>query len=95
MTDLHLVLHKVRGEATFDVAQPVKIGNEDGWIVPTSGHRCYPWMIWPLSQLGIKPFDRALPPDWPDHYQVARVRETPKKPGTTSPAHDISLLFGS
>lgn len=46
MNDLYLILHKVRGEPAFDIAQPIMIGEEKGWIVPTSGHRAYPaWYI--------------------------------------------------
>jgi len=51
MTDLYLILHKVRGEPAFDIAQKIIIGSEEGWIVPTSGHRAYPAAAWPLSEL--------------------------------------------
>ena len=33
----HLILHKVRGEPAFDVAESLQIGDEEGWIIPTSG----------------------------------------------------------
>ena len=33
MTDLYLILHKVRGEPAFDVAQKIQIGGEEGWII--------------------------------------------------------------
>ncbi len=51
MVAQYLVLHKCRGEPTFDVAQKLQIGNEEGWIIPSSGWRCYPWQAWPFSDL--------------------------------------------
>jgi hypothetical protein len=71
----HLILHKVRGEPAFDIAEPTKIGNEDGWIIPTSGHRAYPYWNTPLCQkdgVGFGFFGDSMPPmpeNWPDHYQ--------------------------
>lgn len=53
--DLFLILHKVRGEPAFDVAQQVQIGSEVGWIIPTSGHRAYPAAWWELT--GLKWYD--------------------------------------
>lgn len=55
MTELYLILHKVRGEPAFDIAENIG-SEEDGdlWIIPTSGHRAYPsWHI-ELSKLGWK-----------------------------------------
>lgn len=64
MADLFLILHKVRGEATFDVASrlhcPICEGaagdcNEcdEGywWILPTCGYRANPCRSWPLDDL--------------------------------------------
>lgn len=51
MSDLYLILHKVRGEPAFDIAQRVQIGDEEGWIIPTSGHRAYPFLTWELGKL--------------------------------------------
>ena len=69
----HLILHKVRGEPAFDVAEKLQIGDEEGWIIPTSGHRAYPHMTWPLDQLWFNrdyvPIAANIPTDWPDHYQ--------------------------
>jgi hypothetical protein len=72
----HLILHKVRGEPAFDVAEEIE---PDMWIIPTSGHRAYPYVKWSLSEL-VPPgaIDRenlryAIPPDWPDHYQVTKA----------------------
>jgi hypothetical protein len=64
----HLILHKVRGEPAFDIASKLQIGDEEGWIIPTSGHRAYPYKTWPIDPMRYQ--YEGLPPDWPDHYQV-------------------------
>jgi hypothetical protein len=87
--DLYLILHKVRGEPTYDVASPLQIGGEAGWIVATSGHRAYPWKLWPLADLGFGD-PSPIPPNWPDHYQATKAAP----PGRSSAAHDISIHFG-
>lgn len=63
---LYLIAHKVRGEPAFDIAQRMCEGDEmcQGdcglypdcktepiWIIPTSGHRAFPLMNWPLNAL--------------------------------------------
>lgn len=89
---LYLILHKVRGEATYDVAQRL---DEELWIIPTSGHRAYPWRAWRIDYLfdgkAITPnmVDRPIPEDWPDHYQGAKPLAKPKA------ADDLSTLFGA
>lgn len=76
----YLILHKVRGEPAFDVATKIQIGDEEGWIIPTSGHRAYPWWTAELSSVledahssmtnGFLAHKIAtLPTDWPDHYE--------------------------
>jgi hypothetical protein len=66
MTELYLVAHKVRGEPAFDIAQHMTCPKCEGtndhcdacdgaghwWIIPTSGHRAFPVMNWPL--IGMK-----------------------------------------
>jgi hypothetical protein len=79
MTELYLILHKVRGEPAFDIASPLPIGDEEGWIIPTSGHRAYPLTTWNMSEIGIREQGGDIChvlhnnyPDWdllPDHYQ--------------------------
>jgi hypothetical protein len=67
-TMTYLILHKVRGEPAFDIAEKLQIGDEEGWIIPTSGHRAYPYKTWDLERMG---YNLERPPDdWPDHYQV-------------------------
>lgn len=46
-----LILHKVRGEPAFDIAIRLPIGDEEGWIIPTSGHSAYPVANWPISDI--------------------------------------------
>lgn len=68
----YLILHKVRGEPAFDIADKLQIGDEEGWIIPTSGHRAYPVITWPLDEL-VTPDIMAtvgIPEDWPDHYEI-------------------------
>jgi hypothetical protein len=80
MSDLYLIAHKVRGAPAFDIAHRLQIGDEEGWVIPTSGHRAYPYWTQPLEKLQF--YDEAIgqmswpgepaavipPPDWPDHY---------------------------
>ena len=76
MSEPYLILHKVRGEPAFDVAIKLMIGDEEGWIIPTSGHRAYP--LWNIELIatdalyidGCCILDQLpnLPTDWPDHY---------------------------
>jgi|SRR5215469_252318 len=84
---IYLILHKVRGEPTLDVAEPLKIGEENAWIIPTSGHRAFPLYSWPIEVLqdvrtGDVPYaylDGKLPDDMPDHYPATdRLKAKPK-----------------
>src|SRR6185369_17577705 len=75
MPDLYLIAHKVRGEPAFDIAQhmtcPACEGTNDHcvscdgaghwWIIPTSGHRAWPIMTWPLKELVHR---IGQDPDW-------------------------------
>jgi hypothetical protein len=78
---LYLIIHKVRGEPALDIAEKMEIGDEQGWIIPTSGHRAYPCHYWALDDLYDgsdmdMPMptdvldDVILPDDLPDHYAV-------------------------
>jgi hypothetical protein len=79
MDGLHLIVHKVKGQAALDVAQRVVIGDEDVWFIPTSGHRAYPlhWQALPESftkSLGLSA-DTIEGEAWerlPDHYSRER-----------------------
>lgn len=62
----HLILHKVRGEPAFDIAEQMENGM---WIIPTSGHRAYPYWTTPLVvPFGLPPL--PIPVDHPDHYSI-------------------------
>lgn len=79
----YLILHKVRGEPAFDIAIQLKIGDEDGWIIPTSGHRAYPQSTWRLMELGNLQADtdricKDWLADWPDHYGIIPEPSRPK-----------------
>lgn len=75
---MHLILHKVRGQPAFDIANRCDdMGTESDpgpwWIIPTSGHRAYPVDYWPL-ELACPMTKAVRMPDnfaeWPDHYQL-------------------------
>jgi hypothetical protein len=74
MGGLYLILHKVRGELAFDVAQRVAIEDEEVWFIPTSGHRAYPYGYKALPQS----FEHVTGSVWhalPDHYSCATQRK--------------------
>ena len=74
MTDLYLIAHKVHGEPAFDIAIMLDVLDEDGdpiWIIPTSGHRAFPYQVLELAPL-IAEYRAdnwtTIPEGWPDHY---------------------------
>lgn len=73
MTQPFLILHKVRGQPAFDIAEQCEIDGEAAWVVSTSGHRAYPVHYWPLSQLeramGYTELGTSLD-EVPDHYSA-------------------------
>lgn len=88
---LFLIAHKVRGEAAFDIAQRCDdMGTPDDpgpwWIIPTSGHRAYPYWHEPLQtiegDLGqdyLESILSMIPADLPDHYPAPRAHEPAPK----------------
>lgn len=94
MSEPYLILHKVRGEPAFDIAEQMEVDGEVWWIVPTSGHRAYPCEKWALSTNGVPELEDAysipdLPEDWPDHYAVSASRER-----LAAAASDLLSLIG-
>jgi hypothetical protein len=97
-SELYLIAHKVRGEPAFDVAERINIGDEEGWIIPTSGHRAYPyWHLeldvavdWELVRILHEPVP-PMPADLEDHYTV---RADPKAPPPTASALLTALGLG-
>lgn len=72
MSEPYLIAHVVRGEPAFDIAIKLQIANEEGWIIPTSGHRAYPYDTIQLNNVSKFWLDNlpAPPPSWPDHYKI-------------------------
>ena len=81
MSDLYLIAHKVRGEPAFDIAMRCDdMGSENDpgpwWIIPTSGHRAWPFWWEELSSLIPQIWDnpdhpcKFIPSEWRDHYHV-------------------------
>lgn len=75
MTEPYLIAHLVRGEPAFDIAIRMDGPDEDGdewWIIPTSGHRAYPYGFWILPKLlSERLYNEVItgaPHSWPDHY---------------------------
>lgn len=101
----YLILHKVRGLPAFDIAIPLKIGSEDGWIIPTSGHRAYPYEVIPLDELRHDGTGWTVTMDWldwvkkvkvpnrdvPDHYSVNDHKRAPSTPTETLSLSEIGL----
>lgn len=83
MSSPYLIAHLVHGTPAFDIAEQIEIGDEQGWIIPTSGHRAYPYwheqldravdwgMVHVNAEAGLgMPFPLSPPADWPDHYSL-------------------------
>jgi len=97
MSDLFLIAHKVRSEPAFDIASrmacPECIGEGCGegcaecdgfgywWIIPTSGHRAYPWWHGELTR-GFSVEDILVELPMPlaltDHYPPKATPATPR-----------------
>lgn len=96
---LFLIAHKVRGEAAFDVA--IEMERESGerwWIIPTSGHRAYPFWSHPMdaSLFAINAMDflSGMPADLRDHYSASdtfRNRKAPPKADAEALLKDLGL----
>lgn len=81
--NLFLIAHKVRGECAYDIALPMEcpechyIGcaecDDTGrwWIIPTSGHRAYPF--WHKSIEADAP---EMPDNLPDHCRLLAAPRT-------------------
>ena len=83
----YLIVHLVRGSPAFDIAIQMDMGTDDEpwWIIPTSGHRAYPYRTWNMSDLcdgsdmdmpsPLYVLDNVDPPEgWPDHYQATAAK---------------------
>ena len=99
MSDLYLILHKVRNQPAFDIAErcdDMGTPSDPGpwWIIPTSGHRAYPWW-WvvvnevPDIQCLLDNTPSGMPENWPDHYAASESRSR-----LASAASDLLSLIG-
>lgn len=85
MSELYLVAHLVRGEPAFDIASQISTDSETIWIIPTSGHRAWPYWSVPIEDIqfncGFGYGDEVSwdvlhqlvpdpPSDHPDHYST-------------------------
>jgi hypothetical protein len=85
-----LILHKVRGQPAFDVAESTEIAGEAAWVLCTCGHRAYPVATWPLFDVTVPDVERFYThaeslPEWPavpDHYEPGAKPPKPPKPPT-------------
>lgn len=101
-----LIAHKVRGEPAFDIAIQMEVDgyDEPWWIIPTSGHRAYPYWHHELEKLMYIPqvvweteityaaIIKRLPQDWPDHYQCDIDAETLRSITVADVAKATNLL---
>ena len=71
---IFLIAHKVRGEPAFDIAEQMPVGDEIWWIIPTSGHRAYPF--WHRVLEDQMP---EMPEGVPDHYRCHSAVESAVK----------------
>ena len=84
---MYLIAHKVRGEPAFDIAEPMQVGDETWWVIPTSGHRAYPywtskledWDVWEIWEKQMP----SMPLDLRDHYQVLNALNAPSRQSTS------------
>lgn len=85
MSELYLIAHKVRGQPAFDIAHQIEVEDEVWWIIPTSGHRAYPYWHKELCKIMVAPeiVLNALPPDLEDHYTVRADPSAPRPTGSS------------
>lgn len=102
MNEPFLILHKVRGLPAFDIAEQMEVGDEVWWIIPTSGHRAYPYWnmeirkinwqnktVWSSDLSGGNEIPLPMPSDCFDHYAANERRSSP-----ASAASDLLSLIG-
>jgi hypothetical protein len=85
MGEPFLIAHKVRGESAFDIAERCMIGDEEAWIISTSGHRAYPYWTHSLNGLCeefiISDMLEDMPEGHPDHYPTNPTKPPPRTGG--------------
>ncbi len=105
-SELFLIAHKVRGEAAFDIAIKMSCPecsamgclecDDTGswWIIPTSGHRAYPWNSWALEELFWAPTESDSKIPITDATEAIMAKDFSSLPDhyPTSAAPKVSLL---
>ena len=81
---MYLIAHKVRGERAFDVAE---LDGNGWWIIPTSGHRAYPYWTYKLVDLFAYDNVGQPPDDLRDHYAATDALKV-KRPVRRAPSFD-------
>lgn len=91
---LYLIAHKVRGQPAFDIAIQMEVEGEDEpwWILPSTGHRAYPYWSYKLQDLFTYSNVGLPPADWPDFYRQPSVRV--KDPAPDRKALDLLTAIG-
>jgi len=85
MNDLFLIAHKVRGERAFDIAIQMEVGPEVWWIIPTTGHRAYPYWWVAFNQIDFEMFRISghelpeMPEELRDFYAASDVFKKKRK----------------
>lgn len=79
---LYLIAHKVRGEPAFDVATPMDMADGRWWIIPTSGHRAYPY--WTI-RLNLEDNEIWMIPPLPDGLRDHYTTSAPAPPPIQRP----------
>lgn len=87
---LYLIAHKVRGEPAYDVAEPIDMADGRWWIIPTSGHRAYPFWHTPLDLDSEAWQIPQMPAELRDHYQTTQATEPPRSGRSGVPARGIA-----
>ena len=109
MSEPFLILHRVRGEPAFDIAErhdDMGSASDPGpwWIIPTSGHRAYPYDQWPLTNLADVSYGpkQHKPYDW-IMYDMTNLADNwnswpdhyPPKSSPSTPRKAISSLLAT
>jgi hypothetical protein len=97
VTEQYLIAHKVRGEPALDIAEKMIVDGEEWWIIPTSGHRAYPYWSWEMAatqldggSLTLLEMVPPMPPDLPEHYEVTAA----KGKGSGTGGRDLLTMLG-
>lgn len=66
--ELYLIAHKVRGAVAFDIAIQMEMDDGVWWILPSVGHRAYPFWHTPIYKLSYEDNGEGIfPLEWLEH----------------------------